>query len=47
MINFNFKIVDETLPALNELKETGVIKYIGISALPLKAFKYVLDRWAI
>lgn len=38
------QIVNETLPALQKLKETGKVRAIGLSGLPLKIFRYVLDR---
>ena len=38
------QIVDETLPALHELKAQGKVGHVGITALPLKAFRNVLDR---
>ncbi|XP_031129563.1 L-galactose dehydrogenase [Ipomoea triloba] len=38
------QIVNETLPALLKLKETGKIRFIGITGLPLHIFTYVLDR---
>jgi L-galactose dehydrogenase len=38
------QIVDETLPALVELKRAGRIRHIGITGLPLKIFPAVLDR---
>lgn len=37
-------IINETLPALVELKEKGVVKYIGLTNLTLKHFKYVIDN---
>lgn len=39
------QVVDETLPALLRLKEEGLVRHIGITGLPLKIYKYVLDRW--
>lgn len=38
------QIVDETLPALLNLKEAGRIGHIGITGLPLKVFPAVIDR---
>ena len=37
-------IINETLPALVELKEKGVVKHIGLTNLTLKHFKYVIDN---
>ncbi len=33
------QIWEETLPALHKLKETGKVKHVGISGLPLKTFE--------
>ncbi|KAI4367161.1 hypothetical protein MLD38_022929 [Melastoma candidum] len=38
------QIVNETIPALQKLKEGGKIRFIGITGLPLEIFSYVLDR---
>jgi L-galactose dehydrogenase len=38
------QIVDETLPALAELRAAGRIGHIGITGLPLKIFPAVIDR---
>ncbi|KAK1359855.1 L-galactose dehydrogenase [Heracleum sosnowskyi] len=38
------QIVNETIPALQKLKETGKIRFFGITGLPLEIFTYVLDR---
>mmetsp|Transcript_34547 Transcript_34547/g.88384 ORF Transcript_34547/g.88384 Transcript_34547/m.88384 type:complete len:364 (-) Transcript_34547:263-1354(-) len=38
------QVVSETLPALQKLKEKGLVRHIGITGLPLKIFKYVIDR---
>ena len=38
------QIVNETLPTLHRLKEQGLVRHIGITALPLKVFPSILDR---
>ena len=38
------QIVNETLPALQRLKEQGLVRHIGITGLPLKVFPSILDR---
>jgi L-galactose dehydrogenase len=38
------QIVEETIPALRRVREAGKARFIGITGLPLHAFKYVLDR---
>jgi diketogulonate reductase-like aldo/keto reductase len=40
------QVITETLPALQKLKEQGLVRFIGITGLPLKIFQTVLDRWA-
>ncbi|EIE20954.1 L-galactose dehydrogenase [Coccomyxa subellipsoidea C-169] len=40
------QVITETLPALQRLKEQGVVRFIGITGLPLKIFRTVLDRCA-
>jgi len=37
-------IINETLPALKKVKESGKVRYIGITGYPLENFKYVIDR---
>ena len=37
--------MNETLPALQRLKEEGLVRHIGITGLPLKVYTQVLDRW--
>ncbi|KAF3340386.1 L-galactose dehydrogenase [Carex littledalei] len=38
------QIVNETIPALQKIKETGKARFIGITGLPLDVYTYVLDR---
>lgn len=38
------QVVDETIPALCRLQEQGKVRFVGITGLPLKIFRYVLDR---
>jgi L-galactose dehydrogenase len=38
------QIVEETIPALRRVQETGKVRFIGISGLPLKIFTYVTQR---
>eukprot|EP00898_Chlorokybus_atmophyticus_P008690 jgi/Chlat1/8822/Chrsp91S08159 len=38
------QVVNETLPALQRLKQEGKARFIGITGLPLKVYRYVLDR---
>jgi L-galactose dehydrogenase len=38
------QIVNETLPALHKLKQTGKVRHVGITGLPLKVFTGVIDR---
>ncbi|KAK9815449.1 hypothetical protein WJX72_003882 [[Myrmecia] bisecta] len=40
------QVVTETLPALQKLKEQGLVRHIGITGLPLKIYRTVLDRAA-
>ncbi|KAJ7381280.1 hypothetical protein OS493_001398 [Desmophyllum pertusum] len=37
-------IINETLPALQKLKDTGKVKFIGITGYPLENFRTVLER---
>lgn len=36
--------MNETLPALVRLREEGLVRHIGITGLPLKIYRHVLDR---
>ncbi|MBI2576935.1 aldo/keto reductase [Candidatus Woesearchaeota archaeon] len=38
------RILDETIPALVELKKAGAIGHIGISGFPLKIFPFILGQ---
>ncbi len=38
------QVIYETLPALRRLKEQGKVRFIGVTGLPLKIFRYILDR---
>jgi len=37
-------VCKETLPALTELRDKGVVKHIGLTNLTLRHFKYVIDH---
>ena len=37
-------IVNETLPAVNRLRERGLCRFIGITGYPIKALREVLER---
>ena len=37
-------VINETLPALAELKRKGKVRHIGITGLPLSVMDFVLDR---
>jgi L-galactose dehydrogenase len=37
-------VVNETLPALRKLEEGGKVRFVGVTGLPLKIFRYVLER---
>ena len=41
------QIVEEAIPALNELKRQGKIRFTGISGLPLSVFRMVMDRQSV
>lgn len=38
------QIINETLPALAHLKESGKVRHIGITGYPMKIFKYILEH---
>ena len=37
-------LINETLPTLKELKDTGIVKYIGFSCYPLSKFQKVIEE---
>ena len=39
-------MINEAIPALLKAKETGLVKHIGITGLPMKVFPGILDRVA-
>ncbi|MEY2410679.1 MAG: L-galactose dehydrogenase [Verrucomicrobiota bacterium] len=41
------QLVEETLPALQKLKRLGKVRHIGVTGLPLKVFRSVLDRASV
>lgn len=38
------QIVDETLPALRRIQQSGKVRYIGISGYPQKIFRFICDQ---
>lgn len=38
------QIIDETLPALERVRQAGKVRFIGISGYPMNIFRFVLDR---
>ena len=38
------QVVNETIPALRRVQEQGKARFVGITGLPLRIFRYVLDR---
>jgi L-galactose dehydrogenase len=41
------QIVNETIPALRQLQATGKVRFVGISCLPVRLYKAVMDRVAV
>jgi len=38
------QIVQETLPALREVRDRGKVRFIGVSGYPMGMFRYILDQ---
>ncbi len=38
------QIIDETLPALRKVQESGKVRFVGVSGYPMAMFRYVVER---
>ena len=41
------QIAEETLPALEKLRQQGKVRFVGITGLPLRVFPYIIERHAV
>ena len=41
------QIVDETLPALRKIQQSGKVRYVGFSGYPMKAFRFILEQTSV
>src|SRR5437867_2496757 len=38
------QIVDETIPAMKKIQQSGKVRFIGFSGYPMKIFRFILDQ---
>jgi aryl-alcohol dehydrogenase-like predicted oxidoreductase len=41
------QIVDETIPALRKVQESGKVRFIGVSGYPMKLFRFILENSSV